>query len=347
MHRVLLAFFTMFFFVAFHPLQGESSCQKWVLVTGGAGFIGSHVNALLHRHGYHTVVLDNLSRGNCKAVQQGVFIEGDVADRELLDRIFTDFSIDAVMHFAAFIEVGESVHNPLKYYINNVSATLNLLEAMRKHHVNTFIFSSSAAVYGSPKECYVDESYPCNPINSYGQTKLMVETILKDLDQAKYGLKYCALRYFNVAGGDPCGEIKNYSTKQANLIPLVLRQLQQPDGSIAIFGTDFPTHDGTAVRDYVHVDDLAAAHISAMEHLFEGKSSAIYNLGTGHGHSAREVINAAQRITGRHLHVIDGPRRPGDPASLVANAGKAKRELGWEAKHSLDQIIADAWRAMQ
>lgn len=330
----------------FQFLRSEATPQKWVLVVGGAGFIGSHVNELLYRHGYQTVVLDNLSKGNREAIHHGIFIEGDIADADLLSKIFETYPIDAVMHFAAFLEVGESVVEPLKYYINNVANTLNLLETMRRHEVNIFIFSSSAAIFGNPQERYVTESHPCHPINPYGQTKLMMETILHDLGRAS-NLRYCCLRYFNVAGGDPAGLIKNYKTKDANLIPIVLRNIKQ-EALVNIFGTDYPTPDGTCIRDYIHVQDLGAAHIAAMERLLSGAPSTSYNLGNGQGFSVREVIAAAEAVTGKTVRVVEGARRPGDPAVLVASSKKAKEELGWEPRYtSLEEIIEHAWNAMR
>ncbi len=326
--------------------------QKWILVAGGAGFIGSHVNAALQRSGYQTVILDNLSSGNPKAILQGTFIKGDIHDSNLLDKIFTTYSIDAVMHFAAFTEVGESVIDPIKYYENNVVATLNLLEAMLRHNVHTFIFSSTAAIFGLPKEHLINETHPCHPINPYGQTKLMVEEILKDFSHA-YGLKFCSLRYFNAAGGDPKGEIKNFKTKEANLIPIVLRKIKnlklnpKAKEAVLIFGTDFPTPDGTGVRDYVHVEDLATAHIAAMEKLFAGSASLQYNLGNGQGFSVREVIAAAIKVTGIEIPAKESPRREGDPAFLVADSKKARLELHWQPKYpSLEIIVMHAWQAL-
>lgn len=312
---------------------------------GGAGFIGSHVNEKLNRSGYETIVLDNLSSGNRKAVLHGTFIEGEVGNRALLEQIFTEHKIDAVMHFAAFLQVGESVVDPLKYYQNNVAGTLNLLEVMLKHHVKVFIFSSTAAIFGVPEADYITENHPQHPINPYGQTKLMVETILRDLDRA-YGLRYTALRYFNAAGGDPEGQIKNYNMGQINLIPIVLQSIKQHK-PVTIFGTDYPTRDGTGVRDYIHVDDLASAHIKAMERLFTGAPSTSYNLGNGQGYSVREVIVAAEKVTSQKVDVIEGARRPGDPAQLLADSEKAYNELGWKPHYpALEDMITHAWKAL-
>ena len=326
-------------------LYSRSDHEKCILVVGGAGFIGSHVNEHLYRHGYETVVLDNLSSGNREAVKHGTFILGDVGDSKLLDRIFADYSIDAVMHFAAFIDVGESVKDPIKYYINNVSNTLNLLKMMLLHDVKVFIFSSTAAIFGNPQAEYVTETHPREPINPYGRSKLMVETILKDMNDA-YQLKYCCLRYFNAAGGDPKRIIKNYKSKEANLIPIVLRSVID-EKEVTIFGTDYPTMDGTAVRDYIHVMDLAEAHIQAMKRLFEGMPSTNFNLGNGQGYSVNEVITTVRKITGRSVKTIVGSRRAGDPYKLVASSQKALMELNWKPKYSLEAIIEDAWQAMR
>ncbi|PJD93445.1 MAG: UDP-glucose 4-epimerase GalE [Parachlamydia sp.] len=347
MFRFALVFFYAFCCSLPSFLQGQAPKEKCVLVVGGAGFIGSHVNKMLNQAGYQTLVLDNLSRGNREAVQYGTFIEGDLADVKLLDQVFTDYAIDAVMHFAALTEVGESVQNPLKYYINNVVNTLNLLEAMLRHQVNVFIFSSSAAIFGNPQDAYVTEEHPCNPINPYGQTKLMVEHILHDLSKAST-LRFCCLRYFNAAGGDSEGQLKNYKAKESNFIPIVLRSLLKPDGSVTIFGTDYPTRDGTGVRDYIHVEDLGSAHILAMEKLFAGAPSNCYNLGNGQGFSVREVIAAAEEVTGKQVNVIEGARRAGDPPFLVANSKKAYAELNWKPRYtSLHDMIKHAWQALQ
>lgn len=343
---ISFAFFFSQIFLHTEKLYSEPPQQKCVLVVGGAGYIGSHINKMLQRAGYKTVILDNLSRGSREAILNGNFIEGDMGDSALLDDIFTRYHIDAVMHFAALKDVGESMSEPLKYYHNNISASLILLEAMRRHNVNTFIFSSSAAIFGTPQSDFVTEDHPCYPVNPYGQSKLMLETILKDLDRA-YGLRFCALRYFNVAGGDPEGILKNYQTKETNLIPVVLRSLQN-HGVVSIFGTDLPTPDKTCIRDYIHLEDLGSAHIAAMERIFEGASSNFYNLGNGRGFSVREVIAAAERVTGLKVNVIETGRRPGDPAIVVASSEKATRELGWQPRyHTLEVMIEHAWKAMQ
>lgn len=327
-------------------LIADTLFAKTVLVTGGAGFIGSHVNERLYQCGYDTVVLDNLCNGDRRAVLHGTFIQGSFDDKNLLDHIFNTYQIDAVMHFAAFLEVGESVNLPLKYYLNNVAGTIHLLEAMKKHQVNNFIFSSTCAIFGIPNGAIINENHPCHPINPYGQSKLMIETVLEDLDKVD-NFRYCCLRYFNVAGGDPLGNIKNYKKREATLIPVILRSLKNSGASITIFGEDYATPDGTCVRDYVHVDDLASAHILAMEKLFEGAPSTCYNLGSNQGFSVREVVNAVEKVTGFPVNVIVGPRRAGDPASLVADSSKARRELSWEPRFSsIELMIKHAWKAM-
>lgn len=319
---------------------------KNILIAGGAGYIGSHVNKMVDQAGYRTIVYDNLSTGNRKAVTRGRFIQGDLADTEELDQVFLEFSIDVVMHFAAHIDVGESVTHPAKYYRNNVINTINLLDVMARHSVGTFIFSSSAAIFGNPQEIPITESHPTHPINPYGETKLIVEHILRDYANA-YGLKYTSLRYFNAAGGDPDGEVRNYKVKESNLIPVVLRSLKRPNGSVTIFGTDYPTPDGTCIRDYIHICDLGQAHVNAMTKLLDGADSACYNLGNGQGFSVREVIDSAEKTTGLPVNVVEGSRRLGDPPILVADSKKAKQALNWFPKFpSLDEMIDHAWKAL-
>ncbi|MBS4167521.1 UDP-glucose 4-epimerase GalE [Parachlamydia sp. AcF125] len=320
--------------------------SKTVLVVGGAGFIGSHVNKMLHQAGYQTVVLDNMNTGTQAAVTRGSFIKGDLADSACLDFIFSSYIIDAVMHFAALIDVGESVREPALYYRNNVANTLNLLEAMHRHHIPIFIFSSSAAIFGTPQAPIITEEHPCHPINPYGETKWVVEKMLRDFELA-YGLKSTCLRYFNAAGGDPEGEIKNFKKKETNLIPLVLRSLITPQGCVSIYGTDYPTPDGTCIRDYIHVCDLGEAHILAMQQLFEGAPSDFYNLGNGQGFSVRQVIQKAEQVTGLKVQVIEADRRPGDPPILVADAQKAAHQLGWRPHYpELETMIKHAWQAL-
>jgi UDP-glucose 4-epimerase len=321
--------------------------DRVILIVGGAGFIGSHVNKMLNKAGYKTVVLDNLSKGRREAVAYGTFIEGDLGNTQTLEALFKKHSVDAVMHFAAFIDVGESVANPLKYYENNVVNTLRLLEAMIKYNVKKFIFSSSAAIFGLPQILPLPEDHPSHPINPYGETKWMVEKILHDFDVA-YGLKSCCLRYFNAAGGDPEGEILNYQTGGTNLIPIVLRSLKSDAGSVTIFGTDYPTEDGTCVRDYIHIDDLGEAHIKGLTWLLSNGDSCRFNLGNGRGYSVNEVIQAAEKVTGKTVNVKKGSRRPGDPPLLVADSTLAFKLLNWKPKYpSLESIIGDAWTALR
>lgn len=318
--------------------------KQVILVIGGAGFIGSHINKMLHRSGYQTVVLDNLSRGHRIAVPYGTFIEGDLGDPQILKHVFENYSIQAVMHFAAFIDVGESVHNPAKYYLNNVSHTLNLLITMLQYEVKTLIFSSTAAIFGQPLKPLINEEHPCEPINPYGVSKWMIEKILRDFGTA-YDLKYCCLRYFNAAGGDPEGEIKNCQLRASNLIPRILLNLKKSEGFVTIYGTDYPTPDGTCIRDYIHLEDLGAAHITAMEQLFAGAPSNCYNLGNGRGFSVREVVHAIEKTLNLKVPIIEGPRRLGDPAILLADSSKAARQLNWHPRYSLQQMIEHAWES--
>jgi UDP-glucose 4-epimerase len=274
-------------------MKNHDKMKQKILITGGAGFIGSHVNKMLHEHEFDTVVIDNLTSGNRNAVVQGTFVQGDIGDSSLLEKIFTENHIAAVMHFAALTEVGESIEQPLKYYENNVSATITLLEAMKKNNVNNMIFSSTAAIFGNPQADFITEEHPQHPINPYGQTKLVVEKVLSECERA-YGLRFCSFRYFNAAGGAIDGVLKNYKEKEANLIPIILKSLKYGNNSVTIFGTDYPTSDGTCIRDYIHVYDLGTAHILALKKLLDGTptSSCFFNLGNGKGYSVREVISA-------------------------------------------------------
>lgn len=315
-----------------------------ILLTGGAGFIGSMVNLTLHRSGYETIVLDNLSSGDSKAVVVGQLIQGDLSDASLLKQLFEEYRFDAVMHFAALTDVGESVAQPAKYYANNVVATLSLLEAMRQNEIKHLVFSSSAAVYGIPETDVVVESSPCQPINPYGETKWMVEKILRDYGAA-YGIHSCSLRYFNAAGGDPSQELKHYKKKESNLIPVVLNAIKKKL-SVPVYGANYPTRDGTCIRDYIHVSDLADAHLLAMEKLLNGQTSSCYNLGNGRGFTVLEVIQAAQEVTGQKVLIDKCPPRPGDPPILLANAEKAERELSWRPRYpQLKTMIDHAWKA--
>lgn len=320
------------------------SHQK-ILITGGAGFIGSYVNKALTKMGYHTLVLDNLSRGHREVVTYGEFIKGDLSDTSLIHKIFQSHSILAVMHFAAFIDVGESVKEPSLYYLNNVSHTLSLLQSMICHTPCPFIFSSSAAIYGTPLQTHIKEDHPCSPINPYGETKWMIEKILRDFDHA-YGLKHSCLRYFNAAGGDPEGEIRHPQSKSQNLIPNILRSLKHSGAPLIINGSDYSTPDGTCVRDYIHIDDLAKAHIYALERLLNGGNSSSYNLGNGRGFSIREVIDTVEKTLNKKISRLEGPRRPGDPPILLADFSKAKAELAWTPQFDLSDMIAHAWQGI-
>ncbi len=315
-----------------------------VLVCGGAGYIGSHVNKMLSRQGRETVVFDNLVYGHREAVKWGQFIQGDLKNPDEIEAVFEKYPIDAVMHFAAYAYVGESVIDPEKYYMNNVACTLNLLHAMRKHGCNKIIFSSTCATYGEPEKVPIVEDMPQNPINPYGASKLMVERVLRDYGQA-YGLKYAALRYFNAAGADPEGEIGEDHTPETHLIPLVLDAASGKRPDVKVFGTDYPTRDGSCIRDYIHVNDLGSAHILALERLERGGESDCFNLGNEKGTSVLEVIEAVKKVTGKDFKVTLTDRRPGDPATLVGGSGKAKTVLGWEPRYAdIETIVEHAWR---
>lgn len=314
-----------------------------ILIVGGAGYIGSHVNKLLNQLGYETVILDNLSYGHEESVQWGKLEKCDIKDIEEIDKIFTKYDIDAVMHFSSFIEVGESVENPEKYYTNNVVNTMNLLKVMQKHEVKKFIFSSTCATYGIPQEIPLTEDHPQNPINPYGWTKLMVERILKDYDTA-YGLKSIILRYFNASGADESGLIGENHNPESHLIPLILDAAIGKREDIKIFGTDYDTPDGTCIRDYIHVNDLADAHIKALEYLDDKNTSNEFNLGNGKGFSVREVIDSVVKVTGKEFKVTETSRREGDPAVLIGSAQKAKDLLGWNPQYTeIDEIVETAW----
>ena len=314
-----------------------------ILVVGGAGYIGSHMVKMLTAQGYRVTTLDNLSTGYRDAITAGEFIQADLADRPALDRLFAQQKIDAVMHFASFIQVGESVQEPAKYYANNVTNTLNLLDAMVMHDVQRFIFSSSAAVYGNPHTVPIPEDHSKEPINPYGRSKWIVEQILADYDHA-YGLKSVCLRYFNAAGADPQGQLGERHEPETHLIPLVLRAASGRAPDIKVFGRDYDTPDGTCIRDYVHVEDLCTAHRLALDGLMQGQASSVYNLGNGNGFSVAEVIAAARRVTGCTIPVTDQARRVGDPPRLVADARRARAALNWRPQYdTLDTIIAHAW----
>ncbi|MEO6352424.1 MAG: UDP-glucose 4-epimerase GalE [Burkholderiaceae bacterium] len=315
-----------------------------VLVVGGAGYIGSHMVQMLLAEGHQVITFDNLSGGFRDAVLGGAFVEGDLADRVALDNVFMLHQPEAVMHFASFIQVGESVKLPDKYYRNNFSNTVNLLDAMVEHGVKRFIFSSTAAIFGEPEYVPIDERHPMRPLNPYGRSKWMVEQMLADYDLA-FGLRTVCLRYFNAAGADPAGLLGERHQPETHLIPLVLQAASGRRPHIAVYGRDYDTPDGTCIRDYIHIVDLCSAHLLALNMLRAGGESACFNLGNGAGFSVQQVIDAAQRITGTSIKVVDAERRAGDPARLVADASKARRELGWQPQHAeLDSIIADAWR---
>lgn len=315
-----------------------------ILVTGGAGYIGSHTALELIRAGYDVVIADSLVTGYLKAVPEGArFYRGDIRDIAFLNDLFTRERIDAVIHFAAFSLVGESVTNPLKYYENNIYGTKVLLEAMVANGVGKIVFSSTAATYGEPENIPILESDRTCPTNPYGETKLAMEKMFKWTAQA-HGMSFVSLRYFNACGADESGAIGEAHNPESHLIPLIL---QVPNGkreAISIYGTDYDTPDGTCIRDYIHVTDLAAAHILAVKYLLDGGKSDIFNLGNGVGYSVREVIDTARKVTGHPIPEIESPRRAGDPARLVASSEKARRALGWNPTHnSLEEIISSAW----
>lgn len=314
-----------------------------ILITGGAGYIGSHTNAYFAGKGKDTVVLDNLVYGHRESVLSGEFVQGDIADSALLDRIFTEHKIDAVIHFAAFAYVGESVKDPAKYYRNNVANTVNLLDAMLRHGVMQFIFSSTCATYGVPDHMPITEDMEQKPINPYGASKLMIERIVRDY-AAAYGLRYCIFRYFNAAGADPDCRIGEHHEPETHIIPIILDAAMGRRDHLDIYGTDYPTKDGTCIRDYIHVTDLADAHYRACEHLQSGGDSLFLNLGTGFGVSIRELVTAAEKVTGRSIPVREAERRAGDPPELIGCGKKAEALLGWKPVHSATEtILRDAW----
>lgn len=314
-----------------------------ILVTGGAGYIGSHTIKQLLGEGHDVVALDNLSAGHRELVLCEEFVAGDLADSPLLKRTFKRYPIRAVIHFAAHTSVPESVSHPGKYYWNNVGCGLNLLETMIESGVKTIVFSSSAAVYGDPLRVPIAEDHPKEPKNPYGRTKLVFEGVLHDYGVA-HGLRHMSLRYFNAAGSDPEGEIGECHDPETHLIPIVLEAAIGKRPHVQIFGTDYDTPDGTAVRDYIHVTDLARAHVLALKAL-EGRSAApAYNLGIGRGYTVREVVEVCRKVSGREIRAVEGPRRAGDPAALVAAPSRAKRDLGWEPKFTtLEPIVETAW----
>lgn len=315
-----------------------------VLVAGGAGYIGSHVNLDLNRQGHETVVLDNLAKGHREAVLAGKLIEGDISDFNLVTRVLQEEKIDAVVHLAAFSLVGESVGQPGKYFRNNINGGQILLEAMMAAGVKRIVFSSTAAVYGEPEKIPIPEDHSKNPTNPYGFSKLTFEGMMKAYDQA-HGLRFISLRYFNAAGADSEGRIGEDHQPESHLIPIVLQTALGQRDHLDLYGTDYPTNDGTCIRDYIHVSDLSQVHILALGTLMHDVPSQVYNLGNGQGYSNRQVIETAQRVTGIQITIKEGPRRPGDPAVLVASSDRIRNELGWNPRYPrLETIIGDAWR---
>ncbi len=314
-----------------------------ILVTGGAGYIGSVAVEDLLRRGEQVIVIDNLVRGHREAVDPSVpFYKGDIGDKDLVRKILSEHAVDAAMHFSAFAYVGESVENPAKYFENNVAQTLGLLGVLLEHKIQNFIFSSTCATYGEPQYTPIDERHPQAPANPYGWSKLMIERILESYDSA-YGMRFVSLRYFNASGAtEKHGE---HHEPETHLIPLVLETALGKRTSVSIYGDDYPTPDGTAIRDYIHISDLSLAHLAALDYLKQGGISEFINLGNGQGYSVREVIETARRVTGKEIEAIVSPRREGDPSVLVADAQKAKAMLGWKPEFpELRQIIDSAWK---
>ncbi|MGF7185243.1 UDP-glucose 4-epimerase [Desulfitispora alkaliphila] len=316
-----------------------------ILVTGGAGYIGSHTVKTLVDQGYKVVVIDNLSTGHKAAVdKRAVFIQGDIKDEQIVEYIFSDFDIKCVIHFAANCYVGESVINPIKYYENNVAASICLLKLMLQHKVDKLVFSSSCAVYGNPQVEQIDETCSTNPINPYGKTKLIVEQIIRDLSHA-YQLKFILLRYFNVAGADPSGAIGEHHNPETHLIPNILLHLLEKKDRIAVYGDDYPTKDGTCIRDFIHVNDLVEAHVLALQSLINNNhSNECYNVGNQQGYSVNEVIKTCERVTGKEVNAEYKARREGDPPMLISTSEKIQSHLGWRPKHSLKDIVETAWK---
>jgi UDP-glucose 4-epimerase len=324
--------------------MNSPSSPTRVVVTGGAGYIGSHVVLALGEAGYDVLTYDNLSTGNHDAVLSGELVVGDLADRDHLTRILTEFNPAAVLHFAASIEVGESVADPLKYYRNNSANALNLLEALRSSGTGKMIFSSTAAVYGNPVQLPVTEDAPLQPINPYGASKMMTERFLADLARANTDFRYVALRYFNVAGADPEARLGQDYTNPTHLITRALKTALGIFPKLQVFGTDYPTADGTCIRDYIHVADLAQAHLDALNYLTAGHSSSVFNCGYGHGFSVSDVVAVAKKVTGIDFPVEETARREGDPAELIAGCGKIRKQLDWQPRFDdLEVILRTAW----
>ncbi len=322
------------------------SADRVILVTGGAGYIGAHAVKALEAKGFQVIILDNLVYGHREPVEthlKAKLVVGDISDRAFLDKLFTTHKIDAVMHFAAFAYVGESVTDPAKYYQNNVVGTLTLLDAMRQHGIDNFIFSSTCATYGNPQQIPIDENHPQHPINPYGAGKFAVERILQDYDPA-YGLKSVIFRYFNAAGADPDGMFGEDHNPETHLIPLILQAAAGKRPAISVFGDDYETPDGTCIRDYIHVTDLAQAHVLGLEYLLQNRVSQIFNLGNGSGFSVKEVIDTAKQVTGKEIPIERCPRRAGDPAILIGSSTKARQMLGWAPQYAdLTTIVKHAW----
>ncbi|PIX17765.1 UDP-glucose 4-epimerase GalE [Candidatus Desantisbacteria bacterium CG_4_9_14_3_um_filter_40_11] len=315
-----------------------------ILIVGGAGYIGSHVVKQLNEAGFATVVYDSLKKGHREAVVSIDFIQGDILDTHVLSQVFRKHQIEAVMHFAADSMVGESVGNPLAYFENNVAGTINLLKVMINFEIKRFVFSSTAAVYGEPEQIPIMEDNPTKPTNPYGESKLMIEQILSRCDEA-YDLRYISLRYFNAAGADSSGILGEDHQPETHLIPLILQAASGQRENINIFGIDYPTTDGSCIRDYIHVTDLANAHILALQALIEGKTSNVYNLGNGKGYSVKQVIEATKKVIGHEIPTIETGRRLGDPSVLIASSAKAFHELNWKPELSdLETIISTAWQ---
>lgn len=314
-----------------------------VLVTGGAGYIGSHTVKLLLRQGFDPVIFDNLSQGHQELILGRHFIQADLQDKKKIEEVIQDYKVEAVIHFAALIQVGESYDNPRLYYTHNLITTLNLLDAMLALGVKKFVFSSSAAVYGVPQTIPIDESHPLQPVNPYGQTKVFVEKILEDLGRA-HDLSYVSLRYFNAAGADPEGELGELHQPETHLIPNIMLHLLGQKPFLELYGDDFPTPDGTAVRDYIHVSDLAQAHVLALKLMLERPTQEVFNLGTGQGYSVREIIKQVEAVSGRKVEIRRQPRRRGDVPVLLASRDKARQKLGWIPEYSdIKTIIKTAW----
>ena len=321
-----------------------NSSQKSILVTGGAGYIGAHACKSLEGAGYMPIAYDNLVYGHSQSVKWGPLEEGDIGNRRQLEAVLQKYQPSAVMHFAAYAYVGESVENPAKYYRNNVAGTLTLLESMKKCGIDRIIFSSTCATYGMPEQIPIGENHPQCPINPYGRSKLMIEWILQDFAVA-YDLNFVSLRYFNAAGADPDGDIGENHNPETHLIPLVLDAAMGRRDHLEIFGTDYDTADGTCIRDYIHVTDLADAHLLALEYLRNGGESNVFNLGNGNGFSVREVIAAASELTGCDIPYVESERRPGDPPVLIGSSDKIRKTLGWDPVYNtLENIIETAWR---